>query len=199
MADRLYDGSPYAIRPFSCLSVCLSVLSVTLVHCGQTAGWIKMKLGMQVSIGPGRIVLDGTQLPRKMGIAAPQFSSHVYCGQTAGCIKMYGGRSQARRHCVRCYPATLQKRRTPPPNFPPMSIVIKRLPISADVELLFSKSGCHSSAMIIDRRKFITELDGCIVWNAGPTIQYSALSAWLSVPLSKWVCPKITCGQSNLT
>jgi len=42
-----------------CLSVCL--LSVTFVHCGQTAGRIKMKLGMQVGLGPGHIVLDGTQ------------------------------------------------------------------------------------------------------------------------------------------
>jgi len=31
-----------------------------------------------------------------------------------------------------------------------------------------------------------------------PTIQYSARSARLSVQLSKWVCPKITSGQSNL-
>ena len=31
-----------------CLSACLSVLSVTLVHCGQTVGQIKMKLGMRV-------------------------------------------------------------------------------------------------------------------------------------------------------
>ena len=30
-----------------CLSVCLSV---TFVHCGQTVGWIKMKLGMQVGL-----------------------------------------------------------------------------------------------------------------------------------------------------
>ena len=47
-----------------CLSVlscpvCLSVLSVTLVYCGQTFGWIKMKLGVQVGLGPGHIVLDG--------------------------------------------------------------------------------------------------------------------------------------------
>jgi len=42
-----------------CLSVCLSVLSVTLVYCGQTVGWIKMKLGAQVGLGPGHIVLDG--------------------------------------------------------------------------------------------------------------------------------------------
>jgi len=37
----------------------LSVLSVTLVYCGQTVGWIKMKLGMRVSLDPGHIVLDG--------------------------------------------------------------------------------------------------------------------------------------------
>ena len=36
----------------------LSVLSVTLVYCGQTVGWIKMKLGMPVGLGPGHIVLD---------------------------------------------------------------------------------------------------------------------------------------------
>ena len=42
-----------------CLSVCLSVLSVTLVYCGQTVGWIKMKLGMQVGLGTGHIVSDG--------------------------------------------------------------------------------------------------------------------------------------------
>ena len=41
-----------------CLSD-LSVLSVTLVYCGQTVGRLKMKLGMQVGLGPGHIVLDG--------------------------------------------------------------------------------------------------------------------------------------------
>ena len=37
----------------ACLSLCLSV---TLVYCGQTVGWIKMKIGMQVALGPGHIV-----------------------------------------------------------------------------------------------------------------------------------------------
>jgi len=41
-----------------CLSVCLSCLSVTLVYCGQTVGWIKKKLGMKVGLGAGHIVLD---------------------------------------------------------------------------------------------------------------------------------------------
>jgi len=32
-----------------------------------------------------------------------------------------------------------------------------------------------------------------------PTIQYSARSARLSVRQSKWTCPNISSGQSNLT
>jgi len=42
------------VRPMlsvRCLSVCPAVLSVSLVHCGQTVGWIKMKLGTQVGLG----------------------------------------------------------------------------------------------------------------------------------------------------
>jgi len=35
--------------------VCLFCLSVTLVYCGQTVGWIKMKLGMQVGVGTGHV------------------------------------------------------------------------------------------------------------------------------------------------
>jgi len=43
------------VRPM--LSVrCPVCLSVTLVYCGQTVGRIKMKLDMQVGLGPGHIV-----------------------------------------------------------------------------------------------------------------------------------------------
>jgi len=55
--------------------VCLSVLSVTLVYCGQTVGWINMKLGIQVGLDNGHIVSDGpmgTQFPFNKG-AQPQF------------------------------------------------------------------------------------------------------------------------------
>ena len=34
------------------------------VYCGQTVGWIKMKLGMQVGLGPGYLCSIGTQLPQ---------------------------------------------------------------------------------------------------------------------------------------
>jgi len=41
------------------------------VHCGQTAGWIKMPLAMEVGLGSGDIVLDGTELlpPLQKGTA----------------------------------------------------------------------------------------------------------------------------------
>jgi len=60
------------------------------VYCGQTAGWIKMALGMEVGLGPVHIVLDGdtAPLPKKGA------------------------------------------RRAPPPNFPPIVIVAKRLDAS---------------------------------------------------------------------
>jgi len=54
------------------------VLSVTLVYCGQTVGRIKMKLGTEVGLGPGHIVLNGDQLPKDA--QPPQFSAHVCCG-----------------------------------------------------------------------------------------------------------------------
>jgi len=53
--------------------VCLSVLSVTLVYCGQTVRQIMMKLGMQVGLGPGHTMLDGewASSPPAKGIGAP--------------------------------------------------------------------------------------------------------------------------------
>jgi len=51
-----------------------SVLSVTLVYCGQTVGWIKMKLGTEVGLGPGHIVLDVDPAPlSQRGTAASIF------------------------------------------------------------------------------------------------------------------------------
>ena len=70
-----------------CLSV-LSCLSVMLVHCGQMVGLIKMKLGMQVGLDPGHIVLDGDPAPPPPKGTAPQFSAHICCGQMAAWIKM---------------------------------------------------------------------------------------------------------------
>ena len=40
-----------------------SSLSVALVYCGQTFGWIKMPLGMKVGLDPGHVLLDGDPAP----------------------------------------------------------------------------------------------------------------------------------------
>ena len=45
-----------------------------------------MPFGTKVNLGPGDVVLDGSQLPLKG--AQPQFSANVYCDQTAGWMKM---------------------------------------------------------------------------------------------------------------
>ena len=59
---RLIFGRPFVKRFALCYrTVSLSVLScqsVTLLYCGQTVGWIKMKLDTELGLGPGHIVLD---------------------------------------------------------------------------------------------------------------------------------------------
>jgi len=68
------------LREMSYRSVVLSVcLSVTFVHCGQTVGWIKMKLG---------IVLDGDPAPPAPKGTDPKFSAHISSGQMVAWIKM---------------------------------------------------------------------------------------------------------------
>jgi len=49
-----------------------------------------MKLGMQVGLGPGHIVLDGDPAPPPQRGTAPQFSAHICCGQVAAWIKILG-------------------------------------------------------------------------------------------------------------
>ena len=121
-----------------CLSVCLSCLSVclsvTLVYCGQTVGLIKMKLGTEVGLVPGNIVLDGdpseffwgdgpSPPPQKKGGTA------VSCPPLFGpCIvvkRLDGSRCHLvhwpRPHCVRWGPNSPSKRGLYRPNRRPTS------------------------------------------------------------------------------
>ena len=54
------------------------------LYCGQTAGCIKVPLGMEVGLSLGDSVRWGPSSPPPKG-HSPQFSAHVCCGQTAGC------------------------------------------------------------------------------------------------------------------
>jgi len=68
------------LRNRTARTIVLSVLSVTLVHCGQTVGWTKMKLGMQVGLGPGHIVLDVDPAPSTKKGAQPPIRPESHLG-----------------------------------------------------------------------------------------------------------------------
>ena len=72
--------------PDRCLSVLSVSLSVTLVYCGQTVGWIKMKLGVQVRLGPGHIALDEDPAPppKKGGHSTPNFGPCIVAKRLDG-------------------------------------------------------------------------------------------------------------------
>jgi len=58
-----------------CLSVslCSVCVSVTLVYCGQTSGWIKMSLSTEIGLDPGDIVIDGDPSASKKRAHHPHF------------------------------------------------------------------------------------------------------------------------------
>ena len=62
----------WTVRCLSCPS-CLSATLVYSLYCGQTDGWIKMKLGTDVGLGPGHIVLDED----RAGPAPPLPKGHI--------------------------------------------------------------------------------------------------------------------------
>jgi len=71
-----FIGRPFVKRFALCYQtvVCPVLLSVTLVYCGQTVGWIKVKLGLQVGFCPGYIVLDGDPVsPSQNATEPPNF------------------------------------------------------------------------------------------------------------------------------
>ena len=113
---------------------CLSCLSVTSVYCGQTTGWIKMKLGMELGLDPGHIVLDGDLTPLPQRGTTPNF-------------RPLSGMDGSRYHLVRIYALAqatlcyrvymgiqLPPKGAHPPIFRSTSIVPKRWPTSAIAE-----------------------------------------------------------------
>ena len=93
------------------------------VCCAQTAGWIKMPLGMEVDLGPGHIVLDGdpAPLPRK-GAQPPIFGSCLLWpnGWMNQGATWYDGRPRPWQHCVRCGPISTLQGAQPSPKFWPI-------------------------------------------------------------------------------
>ena len=125
-------GRPFAERFALCYWTvfCLSVCPVSDVGVlWQTVGWIKMKPGMQVGLGPDHNVLDGDPAPPSPKWHSPQFSVHICGGQMAGWIKMPLGREVGLGQSdivLNGYPALSPLKGGRAPNFRPMSIVTKR-------------------------------------------------------------------------
>ena len=76
------------------------------LRCGQTAGWTKMPLGMEVGLSPGDFVLDEdpAPLPQKGAEPPPQFLDPFLLwpnGWMHQDATWHGGRRQPRRLCVR--------------------------------------------------------------------------------------------------
>jgi len=86
------------------------------VHCGQTAGWIKMPLGTKLKLGPGDVVLDGVAAPPTpvKGAQPPVFGPCLLWpnGWMDEDDTWYGSRPRPRRHCVRQGPTHPCKRGT---------------------------------------------------------------------------------------
>jgi len=94
--------------------VCLSGLSVA-VHCRQTVGRIKMKLGMQVGLGPDNIVLDRDPAPPPpKGHNSPPPIFGLYLLRSNGCMDQdatwYGDRPRPRRYSVRWGPISSHRK-----------------------------------------------------------------------------------------
>jgi len=83
-------------------------------YCGQTAGCVKMPLGMDVGLSPGDFVLDEEPVTplRKWGRAPQIFGTCLlwpndWMDQD---VTWYGGRPRPTRHYVRCGPSYPQKK-----------------------------------------------------------------------------------------
>ena len=92
---------------------------MTLVYCDQTVGWIKMKLGVEVGLSPGHIVLDRDSAPLPKGAQSPIFgrcplwpNGWMDRGGT-----WYGGRPRTRPHFARLGPSFPCPKRGHSPQF----------------------------------------------------------------------------------
>jgi len=79
-------------------------------YCGQTAGCIKIPLGMELGLNPGDFVLDGDPAlpsPKRGGAQPPIFGPRLLWPN--GCMDQdatwYAGRPRT-RHCVRWVPSS---------------------------------------------------------------------------------------------
>jgi len=88
------------------------------LYCGQTAGCIKIPVGLEVGLSPGDFVLDGDPAPSPKGGGAPNLRPmSVVAKWLLDGLRYatgYGGRPRPRRLCVRWGPTSLPEKRAHP-------------------------------------------------------------------------------------
>ena len=89
------------------------------MHCGQTVGWINMKLGTEVGLGPGHIVLDGDPAhPAQKGHSSPNLWPMSVKTKWLGGSRCHLACRQASVQATLCYIGTqLPPKRPQPPIF----------------------------------------------------------------------------------
>jgi len=110
-----------------------------------------MKLGVQVALGPGHIVLDGDLGPLPKGAQPPIYGPCLLWpnGWMDQDTTWYDGRPRPGQQCVRCGPSSTPKEHSTPPSFWPMSVVA----ISATAEHLFKHPSCYLPSSVIALNK----------------------------------------------
>jgi len=106
------------------------------VHCGQTAGWMKMLLGRQEGLDPGDNVRWGpSSSPHKGWHRSPQFSAHVLWpnGRMIQDASWYEGRLWPWPHCI-IWGRSCPKDAQPSPILGPCLLVMRKA--SAQATLL---------------------------------------------------------------
>ena len=113
----------------------------------QTAGWIKMPLGTEVSLGPGDIVLDGDPSHPKRGDSSTFRPCLLWPnGWMDQDTNWYGGRPGPRPHCVRWKPSSPQ--RGTAPQFSAYIYCGQTVAISATAEHLLRYESRHTDTLI---------------------------------------------------
>ena len=77
------------------------------MYCNQTVRWFKMKLGTQIGLGPGHIVLDEDPAPLPQTGTAPSFRPYLLWpnGWIDQDSTWHGGGPRSRPHCARWGPS----------------------------------------------------------------------------------------------